>query len=90
MKNENIRLKRARRTRAKIAELNMSRLTVHRSNTNIYAQIIDGKNNKVIASASTLEAEIKKKLKNTSNKDAAVEIGKRIAEKLNKVKFPFK
>ena len=81
MKNENIRLKRARRTRAKIAELNMSRLTVHRSNTNIYAQIIDGKNNKVIASASTLEAEIKKKLKNTSNKDAAVEIGKRIAEK---------
>ena len=81
MKNENIRLKRARRTRAKIAELNMSSLTVHRSNTNIYAQIIDGKNNKVIASASTLEAEIKKKLKNTSNKDAAVEIGKRIAEK---------
>ena len=81
MKNENIRLKRARRTRAKIAELNMSRLTVHRSNTNIYAQIIDGKNNKVIASASTLEEEIKKKLKNTSNKDAAVEIGKRIAEK---------
>jgi large subunit ribosomal protein L18 len=80
MKNENIRLKRARRTRAKIAELNITRLTVHRSNSNIYAQIIDGKKNKVIAAASTLEADVKKKLKNTSNKDAAVEIGKRIAE----------
>ena len=43
MTTENIRLKRARRTRAKIAELNITRLTVHRSNTNIYAQIIDGK-----------------------------------------------
>ena len=81
MKNENIRLKRARRTRAKIAALNITRLTVHRSYSNIYAQIIDGKKNKVIAAASTLEADVKKKLKNTSNKDAAVEIGKRIAEK---------
>ena len=63
MKNENIRLKRAKRTRAKIAELNITRLTVHRSNSNIYAQIIDGKNNKVIAAASTLEAEVKKEVK---------------------------
>ena len=81
MNNENTRLRRARKTRAKIAELNITRLTVHRSNSNIYAQIIDGKNNKVLAAASTLEADIKKKLKNTSNKEAAVEIGKRIAEK---------
>ena len=85
MNNENTRLRRAKRTRAKIAELNITRLTVHRSNSNIYAQIIDGKNNKVLASASTLEADVKKKLKNTSNKDAAVEIGKRIAEKAVKV-----
>ena len=81
MNNENTRLRRSRKTRAKIAELNITRLTVHRSNSNIYAQIIDGKNNKVIAAASTLEVDVKKKLKNTSNKDAAVEIGKRIAEK---------
>ena len=81
MINENTRLKRARKTRVKIAELDVNRLTVHRSNTNIYAQIIDGKNNKVLASASTLEADVKKKLKNTSNKEAAEEIGKRIAEK---------
>ena len=81
MNNVNTRLRRARKTRAKIAELNITRLTVHRSNSNIYAQIIDGKNNKVIAAASTLEVDVKKKLKNTSDKDAAVEIGKRIAEK---------
>ena len=81
MINENIRIRRARKTRAKIAELNITRLTVHRSNTNIYAQIIDGKSNKVLAAASTLEADVKKKLKNTSNTEAAVEIGKRIAEK---------
>ena len=66
MTNENIRLKRARKTRAKIAELNINRLTIHRSNTNIYAQIIDGKNNKVLATASTLEVDVKKKLKNYS------------------------
>ena len=43
MTNENIRLKRAKKTRVKISELDINRLTVHRSNTNIYAQIIDGK-----------------------------------------------
>ena len=64
-----------------MAELNATRLTVYRSNSNIYAQIIDGTNNTVIATASTTEAEVKKLLKNTSNKDAAIAVGKRIAEK---------
>ena len=81
MSTENPRLRRAKKTRAKMAELHVTRLTVYRSNSNIYAQIIDGNNNKVIATASTTEAEVKKTLKNTSNKDAAIAIGKRIAEK---------
>jgi len=81
MSTENPRLRRARKSRAKMAELHVTRLTVSRSNSNIYAQIIDGNNNKVIATASTTEAEVKKTLKNTSNKDAAIAIGKRIAEK---------
>ncbi|EAV47724.1 50S ribosomal protein L18 [Methylophilaceae bacterium] len=81
MSTENPRLRRARKSRAKMAELHVTRLTVYRSNSNIYAQIIDGNNNKVIATASTTEAEVKKTLKNTSNKDAAIAIGKRIAEK---------
>ena len=81
MSTENPRLRRAKKSRAKMAELHVTRLTVYRSNSNIYAQIIDGNNNKVIATASTTEAEVKKTLKNTSNKDAAIAIGKRIAEK---------
>ena len=81
MSTENPRLRRARKSRAKMAELHVTRLTVYRSNSNIYAQIIDGNNNKVIATASNTEAEVKKTLKNTSNKDAAIAIGKRIAEK---------
>ena len=81
MNINNSRLRRATKTRAKMAELNKTRLTVFRSNTNIYAQIIDGSENKVIASASTVESDVKKKLKKTSNTDAAIEVGKRIAEK---------
>jgi large subunit ribosomal protein L18 len=77
----NQRLRRAKRSRSKMAELNVTRLSVFRSNTNIYAQIIDGNDNKIIATASTLESEVKKKLKSRSNVDAAVEVGKRIAEK---------
>lgn len=81
MNNENPRLRRAKKTRSKLAELHATRLTIYRSNGNIYAQIIDGNSNKVVTSASTLEADMKKKLKNTSDINAATEIGKRIAEK---------
>ena len=71
------------RTRFKLKEnstVNL-RFSVFRSNSNIYAQIIDGADNKVIATASTAEPEVKKILKIKSNKDAAILIGKRIAEK---------
>ena len=81
MSTSNRRLKRAKRSRVKMAELNATRLTIYRSNSNIYAQIIDGENSNVIATASTTEAAVKKSLKNTSNKEAAIAIGKRIAEK---------
>lgn len=79
--NVNSRLRRARKTRAKIAQLKVTRLCVHRSNSHIYAQIIDAANSKVLASASTLEAEVRKKLGNGGNIAAAAIIGKRIAEK---------
>jgi len=74
-------LRRARKTRAKIAELKVTRLTVHRTNTHIYAQIIAETGDKVIASASTVEADVRKNIKNGGNVDAAAAIGKRIAEK---------
>ena len=81
MKILNSRLRRARKTRSKIAELKVVRLSVHRSNTNIYAQIINAEGNKIIASASTLEADVRKQLSNGGNLSAASLIGKRIAEK---------
>lgn len=82
---EQSRIRRSRKTRAKIAELGRTRLTVHKSNLNIYAQVIDGLTNKVLASASTVEADMRKKLKKTSDVAAAAVIGKRIADKAKKV-----
>jgi len=54
---------------------------VGRSNSHIYAQIIAPTGDKVLASASTLEADVRKDLKNGGNKAAAAVVGKRIAEK---------
>ena len=84
MNNVNNRLRRARKTRAKIAELKVTRLSVHRTNTHIYAQIIAETGDKVIASASTVEADVRKKVKNGGNIEAAAVIGKLIAEKAKK------
>jgi large subunit ribosomal protein L18 len=75
------RLRRSRRTRAKIAELKVVRLTVNRSNTHIYAQVIDASGGKVLASASSAEKALRAELKNGGNIKAAAVIGKLIAEK---------
>ena len=75
------RVRRARKTRIRIAEQRATRLTVGRSNSHIYAQIIAPTGDKVLASASTLEADLRKSLKSGGNKAAAVLVGKRIAEK---------
>jgi large subunit ribosomal protein L18 len=75
------RLRRARATRAKIAQLKAVRLTVHRSNTHIYAQVIDATGSKVLASASTADKDVREALKYGGNVKAAAEIGRRIAEK---------
>jgi len=78
------RLRRARQTRAKIAELKVNRLAVHRTNLHIYASII-GPDAKVLASASTAEAEVRQELAGKSGKGgntaAAALVGKRVAEK---------
>lgn len=81
MDKKQSRLRRSRKTRAKIAEQKVVRLLVHRTNCHIYAQIIDASGGKVLASASTLETEVRKDLPNGGNKDAAALVGKRIAEK---------
>ncbi|AUH52689.1 50S ribosomal protein L18 [Chromobacterium sp. ATCC 53434] len=81
MDKKQARLRRARKTRARIAELKMVRLTVYRTNSHIYAQIIDETGNKVLASASSLEADVRAEMANGGNVAAAAVIGKRIAEK---------
>jgi len=79
------RLRRAKKSRAKIRELSINRLSVHRTPRHIYAQIIDLDGAKVLTSASTIEKEAKKTLKVTGNIDAAIYVGTAIAEKAKKI-----
>ena len=80
MSDKNIaRLRRARQTRLKIREIGAVRLTVHRSNGHIYAQITSAAGDKVLACASTLEKELRAQVKNGGNKKAAELVGQRIA-----------
>jgi large subunit ribosomal protein L18 len=75
------RLRRARQTRLKIREIGAVRLTVHRTNSHIYAQITSPSGDKVLAAASSLEKALRAKLKNGGNKGAAQAVGQSIAEK---------
>ena len=75
------RLRRARKGRAKIRELVVNRLSVHRTPRHIYAQVLAADGGKVLASASTLEADVRKGVKFGGNVEAAAIVGARIAEK---------
>ncbi len=79
------RLRRARKGRAKMSELKVNRLSVHRTPRHIYAQIIAADGGTVLASASTLETEVRKGLKHGGNVEAAIIVGARIAEKAKAV-----
>ena len=81
MEKKQRRQRRSRRTRAKIRQLEVTRLCVHRTPRHIYAQIIAPEGNRVIASASTLTKELRKDLKTSGNKEAAAAVGKLIAER---------
>jgi len=78
------RIRRSRQTRVRIALQGVTRLTVFRSNLHIYASVISGDGTKVLATASTVEKEVRDQLAalgNGGNVAAAQIIGKRIAEK---------
>ena len=81
MNKKEARVRRARKTRVRIAEQSATRLTVSRSNCHIYAQLIAPSGDKVLASASTLEPDVRNDVKNGGNRAAAAAIGKRIAER---------
>jgi len=75
------RLRRARQTRLKIREVGAVRLTVHRTNAHIYAQLTSASGDKVLATASSVEKEVRAQLKHGANRKAAELIGQRIAAK---------
>lgn len=75
------RLRRSRQTRIRIATQGVARLTVNRTNLHIYATVISGDGATVVATASSLEAEVRQTTPNGANTAAASAIGKRIAEK---------
>ncbi len=74
------RKRRAFRIRKRIAVLGGQRLCIHRTPRHMYAQVI-GPDSRVVASASTVEVEVRKDLKSGGNVDAARLVGRRIAEK---------
>lgn len=73
------RIRRARRTRANMREMGVTRLSVHRTSQHIYAQVISPEGNKVLASASTLDESLRSGP--TSNIEAAKLVGKLLAER---------
>lgn len=78
------RLRRARQARARIAELKAVRLSVFRTNQHIYAQVISACGGKVLAAASTVEADVRKDIPNGGNVAAATTVGKLVAERARK------
>ncbi len=88
------RLRRARRIRYKLREQrnDRPRLSVFRSGKHIYAQVIDDRQGRTLAQASTLDKELAASLEKTSNKDAAAKVGELVARRaleqgLNEVVF---
>ena len=60
------------------------RLSIHRTSAHIYAQVIDDVKQQTLAAASTIDKDLKGKLKSTSNADAAGAVGKLVAERAKK------
>lgn len=80
MDKKTSRLKRALKLRSKIKKFEVNRLTIHRTSQHIYAQILSVDGKSTLASASTVQVDIRSNLKNTSNISAAMEVGKKIAQ----------
>jgi len=75
------RLRRALRTRSKIAELNVDRLSIHRTTKHIYAQVISAEGGNTLVAASSVEPEMRSSIKYSGNVDAAKAVGEKIAQR---------
>lgn len=83
MRGSQLHARRKERIRTKLRRINLSkpRMTVHRTNCHIYAQIIDDSQSITVASASTIEQNLRTEMKNTGNAEAAAVVGKLVAER---------
>ena len=81
MNKKPARLRRAKSTRAHIRELGVPRLSVLRTGQHLYAQVFSADGSQVLASASTVQADVKEGLKNGKNSDAAAKVGRLVAER---------
>ena len=82
MDKKKARLRRARRTRAAIRRRRVHRLSVNRSPRHIYAQVFEPDGSRVLASASTLDREVREQVEgNGGNVTAAAVVGQAIAER---------
>lgn len=86
MDKKESRMRRARRTRAKIREMGVYRLSVHRTPQHTYAQVIAPNGSEVVACASTLDKNVRDALVNSGikhggNIKAAAVVGKLLAER---------
>lgn len=78
------RIKRATRTRARIRMKGIDRLCIHRTPKHLYAQVIAANGSEVLASASTLDKDIRGEVKYSGNVDAATVVGKKLGERAKK------
>jgi len=81
------RLRRAKTTRSHIRNLGVPRLSVLRTGQHLYAQLFTADGAKVLASASTVQAEVMDGLKSGKNSEAAAKVGKMIAERAKAAGF---
>jgi large subunit ribosomal protein L18 len=81
MNKKQTRIRRARRTRAHIKDIGAMRLCIHKTPRHIYAQIISPEGNTVLASASTLDKDVRKDVDKTGGATAATVVGKVVAER---------
>lgn len=83
---DQVRGRRMRRVRTRLEDSSRHRMTVHRTERHVYAQVLSPDGAQVIAQASTLSPELRKKIKTTGNCEAAGQVGRMVAERALKAK----
>jgi len=81
MNKKDARIRRGKKARFKMRERGVTRLCINRTSRHIYAQVISPEDGSIIASASTLDKDIRSEVKYSGNTDAAKAVGKAIAER---------